>query len=430
MVPQQNQIKVRFAPSPTGHLHLGSARTALYNFLFARHKQGVFVLRIEDTDPARSKQKYLEGILQELKWLGLDWDEGPYFQSQRRDIYNRFARQLLDQDKAYISNGAIKFKIQPERICFNDLIHGRMDFDNSLLEDLVIIKSDGLPAYNFACVVDDIQMGITHVIRGDDHISNTPKQVALYKALGASIPIFAHIPLILGPDRSPLSKRHGASSIDVYRRQGYLPEAIINYLALLGWSPGGNQELMSLDKMIEKFNLKKVNKTSAIFNPDKLKWMNGEYIRRLPLEQFAERIIPVLESAGFTENLNDRKWLTLFCSLYQKRIKTLTEITDAAGYFFIDKIDYDPQAKEKYLCKDKVGFLLERWAKELDKLENFEPESIEASCRQLASQMNIPAAEIIHPARVALTGRSASPGLFEVVALLGREKAVRRLTKV
>jgi len=430
----QGETRVRFAPSPTGYLHLGSARTALYNFLFARHKKGKFILRVEDTDKLRSKKEYLEEILQDLQWLGLVWDEGPFFQSERKDVYDGFASRLLDEGKAYKDDGAVRFKMPSEQIVVYDLIHGKVEFDGALLEDMVIVKSDGMPAYNFACVADDIQMEISHIIRGDDHLSNTPKQIAVYQALGYAVPVFAHIPLILGSDRSPLSKRHGAASINEYRCKGYLAEALVNYLTLLGWSPGSGSELMALDTIIEKFNIKKVNKTAAIFDMDKLNWANGEYIRGLSPKRLSELIVPVLERAGFLDNIinkiKDKEWLVRFCGLFQKRLKTLDGIIEAGKYFFVDEIDYEPEVKEQYLSDEKNIKLLEKWADALERLEDFKSQAIETSCRELAVRMGIKAGEIIHPARVALTGRTASPGLFELMELLGRDTVLMRLNNV
>ena len=290
-----SNVKVRFAPSPTGYLHIGGARTALFNWLFARHNKGIFLLRIEDTDQQRSTEEATHAILDSMKWLGLDWDEGPHFQSQRLSIYKQYAEKLVAHGKAFYDTDeegrkAIRFKMQDGVTEINDLIHGAITFDASLIEDFVILKADGFPTYNFACVVDDAEMGITHIIRGDDHISNTPKQIALYNAFGFKMPEFAHIPMILGEDGSRLSKRHGATSVTEYRDKGYLPHALVNFLALLGWSPGNDQEIISIQEMIEKFTLKRVNKTSAQFNNTKLDWMNGQYIKNTPIEHLTTEV--------------------------------------------------------------------------------------------------------------------------------------------
>ena len=299
-------VRVRFAPSPTGYLHIGSVRTALFNWLYARSQGGVFILRIEDTDQKRSSDVYMQEILTDLKWLGLNWDEGPYFQAKRFDIYRACAQNLLEKGLAYKDGEAIIFKIPDEKIKIYDLVHGEIEVDNTLIDDLVLMKSDGSPAYNFACVVDDIEMQISHVIRGDDHISNTNKQVALYSALGVKPPKFAHIPLILGPDKAPLSKRFGAVSITDYRSMGYLSQAIVNYLSLLGWSPGDNKEFMSVSEIVKRFSLKRINKTGAEFNQDKLRWINGEHIRKLTLDEFVKIGI------DFIKPECDEKWFRKF----------------------------------------------------------------------------------------------------------------------
>src|SRR3989338_14154 len=293
-------VKVRFAPSPTGFLHIGSARTALFNWLFARHENGRFFLRIEDTDKERSKQEFLDEIVSSLKLLGLDWDGELVFQSKRPEFYRAQAQKLIDKKLAYPDDGAIRFRVpKGGKGGFEDLLHGRIEFDLeqhvSLAEDLVIFKSDGSPTYNFAVVCDDADMGITHVIRGDDHISNTPKQLPLYEALGFKKPIFCHIPLILGEDRSRMSKRHGATSIREYLESGYLSEAVVNYLSLLGWSPGNNQEIIPRDELVKKFELKRVLKTGAVFNKEKLEWLNGQYLRRRDIPSLTDQLIPYLE---------------------------------------------------------------------------------------------------------------------------------------
>ena len=316
-----SKVKVRFPPSPTGFLHIGGARTALYNWLFARHHDGEFILRIEDTDQLRSSKEATQTILDSLTWLGLDWDDGPYYQSNRLNIYQEYVDKLLKEGNAFHVDDpekgrAVRFKIKEGTTDFDDLIHGNISFDTSLIEDFIIQKADGFPSYNFACVVDDGVMEITHVIRGDDHISNTPRQIALYKALGFDIPKFAHIPMILGEDGSRLSKRHGAASVTEYRDKGYLPEAIINFIALLGWSPGNDQEFLTKQEMIEKFSLKRVNKTSARFDNTKLDWMTGQYIMNMPTKSLIKELYPYIEKAGFdTESITD-EWLYKLVDLY------------------------------------------------------------------------------------------------------------------
>ncbi len=429
-----NRVKVRFAPSPTGYLHIGSARTALYNWLFARHHKGNFLLRIEDTDKLRSEKRYLDQILESLKWLGIEWDGEPCFQSARLKLYREFACRLLDEDKAYkTENGAIKFKMPAGKLRLNDLVHGELEFDCSLLKDLVIIKSDGYPAYNFACVVDDIRMRITHIIRGDDHISNTPKQVALYQALGFSVPLFAHIPLIMGPDKTRLSKRHGAVSISQFRQEGYLPEALVNYIALLGWSPGNNREIIAINELVDEFSLRRVNKSSAIFDMNKLRWINGEYIKKKKTPELTDLLIPSLKTKGYLKtgrlSADRRKWLEELVELFKDRVKLLDEFVEQAGYFFTEKLSYDKEAVDKYLKTENVAVLLKRLKTELEKLTSFDVRSVEKCCRELAAQLDVPAARLIHPTRVALTGKMVTPGLFEVMNLLGKERVLKRLEK-
>ena len=417
-------VRVRFAPSPTGYLHIGSVRTALFNWLYARSQAGVFILRIEDTDQKRSSDIYMEEIIEDLKWLGLNWDEGPYFQTKRFDIYRSYAQKLLEKELAYKDGEAIIFKIPDEKIKIYDLVHGEIEVDNALIDDLVLMKSDGSPAYNFACVVDDIEMQITHVIRGDDHISNTNKQVAVYNALGVKPPKFAHIPLILGPDKAPLSKRFGAVSITDYRKMGYLPQALVNYLSLLGWSPGDNKEFMSVEEIVKKFSLKRINKTGAEFNQDKLRWINGEHIRKLPLDEFAKI------GVDFIKPECGEKWFRRFAELYHTRVKTLVEFKEEFGIFTSDDVRYNEEAVEKFLKKDKVSDILSMTKKRLEKIDSFTQENIEKESRALAEELKIESADLIHPLRVAVTGKAVSAGVFEVLALLGKEKTLNRLEKI
>ncbi|MCX5688120.1 MAG: glutamate--tRNA ligase [Candidatus Omnitrophica bacterium] len=417
-------VRVRFAPSPTGYLHIGSVRTALFNWLYARSQGGVFILRIEDTDQKRSSDVYMEEIIADLKWLGLNWDEGPFFQTKRFDMYRSNAQKLLEQGLAYKDGEAIIFKIPDEKVKIYDLVHGEIEVDNTLIDDLVLIKSDGSPAYNFACVIDDIDMQITHVIRGDDHISNTNKQVAVYNALGVKPPKFAHIPLILGPDKAPLSKRFGAVSITDYRQMGYLPQALVNYLSLLGWAPGDNKEFMSVEEIVKKFSLKRINKTGAEFNLDKLRWINGEHIRKLTSDEFAAIGI------DFIKPDCDEKWFKKFAALYHPRVKTLIEFREEFGIFMSDEVQYNQEAVEKFLKKDKVSSILSITRERLEKLDPFTQENIEKSSRALIEELKIESSDLIHPLRVAVTGKAVSAGVFEVLALLGKDKVVTRLERV
>ncbi len=422
-------ICVRFAPSPTGYLHIGGARTCLFNWLFTRLESGRFILRIEDTDKRRSKKKYLDEILDSLKWLGLVWEE-IYFQSQRLNIYKEFAKRLIQEKKAYLAkNKAIIFKVNPANIKIDDLIHGQIQFDASTIKDQVLIKSDGTPTYNFACVVDDATMNISHVIRGDDHISNTPKQVLLYQALRFPIPEFAHLPLILSKQGGRLSKRTGATSILDYRKMGYLPHALVNYLLLLSWSPGGNVEIIDMNEAIKLFDIKNVNKTQATFDLDKLNWINNQYIKKEDAQDLADLIIPLLIKKRFIQkNKFNKDYIVSLVKLFQNRINTLSEFLDWADYFFLKNIRIGPEAKKKFLSKDlskEFKLLVER----IDKIEPFDIATIEQEFRQLTQELNLPTRELIHPVRVALTGRTVGPGLFELIYYLGREQTKKRLLK-
>ena len=428
-----SNVKVRFAPSPTGYLHIGGARTALFNWLFARHNKGVFLLRIEDTDQQRSTEEATQAILDSMKWLGLDWDEGPYFQSQRLPFYKQHAEKLVEQGKAFYDTDAegrkaIRFKMQDGVTEINDLIHGTITFDTSLIEDFVILKADGFPTYNFACVVDDAEMGITHIIRGDDHISNTPKQIALYKAFGFKMPEFAHIPMILGEDGSRLSKRHGATSVTEYRDKGYLPHALVNFLALLGWSPGNDQEIISISEMIEKFTLKRANKTSAQFNNIKLDWMNGQYIKNTPVEQLAAEVKRFFEKAGIDMTKITAEWLTNLVILYHERFKTFLDLQNQTRFFFTDTIEYDQAAVDKFLKKEGAGELLKEVYAAVSQVDNFDKKTLEDSLRALTEKLGVGFSKLAQPMRVAITGKSVSAGIFETMELLGKEKTINRLS--
>ncbi len=431
-------VRVRFAPSPTGNLHIGGARTAIFNWLYAKVKKGKFILRIEDTDKERSQQQYVDEILESLKWLGFDWDE-IYYQGQRLDIYRQFAERLLKEGQAYEQEApgaegagrpkAIIFKIASEKVKIADIIHGEIEFDTEVIKDQVLIKSDGTPTYNFACVVDDAAMQISHVIRGDDHISNTPKQVILYKALGFPLPQFAHLPLILGKEGGRLSKRTGATAISDYRKMGYLSSALFNYLLLLSWSPGGNREVIETEEAIRLFDIKNVNKTSATFDMDKLNWLNNQYLKKADPEKLLEQLLPSLADKGYIQPDNfDRDYLIALVKLFQARLSTLNDFADWADFFFIDEITPDHEAKEKFLSQDfsqEFKLFLDR----LDALESFDIHSIEVSFREMVIQLNVPAKALIHPIRVALTGKTIGPGLFEVIYYLGRERTKRRLLR-
>ncbi len=421
---------VRFAPSPTGFLHIGGARTCLFNWLYARSTNGKFILRIEDTDQNRSEKKYLDEILDSLKWLGLDWDE-LYHQGERFDIYKEYAKKLLDSGKAYKDGDAIIYKI-PEnaQIRFFDVLRGEIAVDTEQLKDQVLMKSDGSPAYNFCCVVDDALMEMTHIIRGDDHIANTPKQIMIYEALGLKPPKFVHIPMIHGEDGSRMSKRHGATAISEYRKQGYLPEAVVNYLALLGWNPGNDKETFSLKTLVKEFSLKRVNKTAAIFDTIRLNWVNGQYVKEMDIDKLVEMIVPLLKAQGYIEDSYDKKWLFGLVNLYKTRLPTLGHFPRLAGFFFTDKIEYDKEAVDKFLKNDFACDYLEKFSEVLEKSSPFNKSEIEVNVRALVSDMDIKAGQMIHPVRVALTGGTVSPGIFEVIEFLGKEKSQARLSKV
>ncbi|OOP57469.1 MAG: hypothetical protein AYP45_03245 [Candidatus Brocadia carolinensis] len=427
-----SNIKVRFAPSPTGYLHIGGARTALFNWLFARHNKGVFLLRIEDTDQQRSTEAATQAILDSMKWLGLEWDEGPYFQSQRLSIYKQNAEKLVSNGKAFYDTDAegrkaIRFRMQDGVTEINDLIHGTITFDTSLIEDFVILKADGFPTYNFACVVDDAEMGITHIIRGDDHISNTPKQIALYQAFGFKLPEFAHIPMILGEDGSRLSKRHGATSVTEYRDKGYLPHALVNFLALLGWSPGNDQEIISITEMIEKFTLKRANKTSAQFNNTKLDWMNGQYIKNTPVELLTAEVKRFFEKSGNATVEIPGEWLTNLVKLYHERFKTFQDLLNQTRFFFTDMIEYEQAAADKFLRKEGIGALLKEVHSAISQVDTFDKKKLEDALRALTEALGVGFSKLAQPIRVAITGKSVSAGIFETMELLGKEKTLKRL---
>ncbi len=450
-------MKTRFAPAPTGYLHLGGARTALFNYLYAKKMGGRFLLRIEDTDFARSTKESCEAILKGLEWLGIEWDEGPYHQSDRLAIYKERAENLLAQGKAYkcyctqdelarmrkeqqaegkspIYDGrckgrreeampyTLRFSVPERKIKWTDLIKGEMEFCSSTIGDFVIARSDGIPTYNFVCAIDDADMGITHILRGDDHISNTPKQILLYSALGISPPEFAHLPLIFGQDKTPLSKRHGAVDIGYYKEEGFLPEAMVNYIALLGFSTEDSQQIMSRKELIELFSLERVGKSAGIFDPKKLLWMNGEYIRSSNIDRLVELSGEVF--AGFNKD-----WTKKVLGLYRERIKKISELKDQADFFLKEEIEIQEDG-EKILRKEGVLENLKKALGVLSETEPFTKEICEQNLRQLAESLNVKAGEIFHPLRVAVTGRTVSPPLFDTLELLGKDRVLRRLEKV
>jgi glutamyl-tRNA synthetase len=422
------KIVVRFAPSPTGYLHLGSARTALFNWLAARHAGGRFLLRIEDTDCVRSEERFLDEILEDLRWLGLDWDGEPIFQSRRFEVYRQKAETLVASGKAYRDGAAILYRVPAGRmVVYDDAIHGRIEVSTETIKDQVLIKSNGSPAYNFACVVDDVELDVTHILRGDDHISNTPKQILIYEALDLPLPRFGHMPLILGPDGTKLSKRHGGVSVAEYRREGYLPEALANYLILLGWTPPGGVEILTLEEAARLFDISQMNDVQAKFDLQKLKWMNGEYIMKRPTSDLVPLIRDQMARDGFDLAAVEAGYLGRVIDLYKIRIKTFREFGELADFFFKDNFMVDEDGRQKYLSPPGSRALLEELAGLLAGLDPFASAPIEAACRELAAAKGLKAAEIIHPARLAVSGKTKGAGLFEIMELLGKESVLRRL---
>jgi glutamyl-tRNA synthetase len=472
--------RVRFAPSPTGYLHVGGARTALFNWLFARRHGGVFVLRIEDTDVERSSDAMVDGILDGLRWLGLDWDEGPivagphapYFQSQRQAKYLLAAERLVAEGRAYYcyctpeelkakregnaeykyertclrlsaddiaareregKPRAVRFKVPDGFVRVEDLVHGPIDFDAALIEDFVILRSDGHPTYHLSVVADDVAMGMTHVVRGDDHISNTPKQILLYQALGAALPKFAHVPLILGADKKRLSKRHGATSVMEYAAQGYLPEAMFNFLALLGWSPGaGDKEIFSREELIPIFGLEGISGGSAVFNVEKLDWFNQQHLARLAPDELARRLKPSFAAAGlWSDDLLGARhaWFFAVLALLVPRAKRLTDFVPQAALFIRDDVEVDEAAVRKHVLVAGMAAHLAVLCGAFAGLTDFDVVSTEAALRQVAEARGVKAGTLIHAVRVAVTGKTVSPGLFEVLALVGRSRVLERLAR-
>lgn len=479
---KNNNVRVRFAPSPTGYLHIGGARTALFNWLYARHYNGSFILRIEDTDRMRSTPEAVKAILDGMKWLGLDWDEGPekggkhgpYFQTERLVLYREFvakllkigaayycycsAEELADRRKKQFADGkpaiydrkclnlsetekkqlekegkkpAIRLKMPDRQIVVHDLIKGKMEFESKLLSDFVIMKSDGVPTYNFAVVIDDILMNISLVMRGDDHISNTPKQIVIYQALDMPVPEFAHIPMIMGPDNTRLSKRHGATSVMEYQRMGFLSEAVLNYIVHLGWSSGTNREIFSIKELIENFTLDKISNHSAIFDMEKLNWFNNEYLKRLSDEKYVEMLIPFLKDAGYIElPLNEEKvgWLRKVVSLMKSRVRNFKQFLEYGDYFFIEDFTVEEKAIEILEQKGVID-ILEHLVKRLKEIKDWKEENIESEVREMANQLSLKGKQIIHPTRVSLSGKTVGPGLFLLMEALGKEINIKRLEK-
>jgi glutamyl-tRNA synthetase len=459
------QVRVRFAPSPTGFLHIGGVRTALFNWLFARQQKGVFVLRIEDTDQSRSTDESIQAIIEGMKWVGLDWDEGPFRQTERMDLYRNHAMQLLERGQAYwcackaeeldarrkeaeakglspkydgrcrdrgltnpTGNAALRFKAPQEGgTVVDDLIKGKIVFDNLMQDDLIILRSNGYPTYNFSVVVDDALMHITHVVRGDDHLTNTPRQVPIFQALGFSPPQFGHLPMILGPDKARLSKRHGATSIMAYKEMGYLPDAMVNYLVRLGWSHG-DQELFTRQELIEKFSWKHVQTSAALFNPEKLLWVNAEYIKMSPPAQVAQALVPLLEAAGLKNEVQavSAGWLAQLVVLVKERAKTLVEMVDWVRPYFGQTVTCDEEEAKKLLTP-VIAPILGKLLARFEAFPAYSKQQWEEAFKQLVEEEGMKMGQLAQPVRVALTGRTASPGLFDVMEVLGRDRTLSRL---
>ena len=460
-----NPVKVRFAPSPTGYLHIGGVRTALFNWLVARREKGTFLLRIEDTDQGRSTDEAIQAILEGMRWVGLDWDEGPFRQTDRMALYRERALQLLEREQAYwcicsaeeldarrqeaqakgaqqkydgrcrekgirnpTGEAALRFLAPQEgQTVIDDLIKGRVVFDNTVLDDLIILRSNGYPTYNFSVVVDDALMGITHVIRGDDHLTNTPRQIPMFKALGFDVPKFGHLPMIMGPDKTRLSKRHGATSILEYRDQGYLPEAMINYLVRLGWS-SGDQEIFSLAELVEQFSLEHVQKSAAVFNPEKLLWVNAHHIRHGAPSRIAALLVPFLEQSGYgwAVKAAPEGWIERLVVMLRERARTLVEMAKAAEPYLAQEPAMEKEAVQKFMTPT-IAPILDTLVQRFNDAQDFSKENLESLFKSVLDEAGMKMGQLAQPVRVALTGRAISPGIFEVVDLLGRDATIARL---
>lgn len=477
-------IKVRFAPSPTGPLHIGGARSALFNYLLARRFGGKMVLRIEDTDLERSSRQSEENIIESLKWLGLDWDEGPdvggeygpYRQTERLELYTETAQKLIDQgfayrcycseeeleeqrqafiakgelprysgccrnltkeqEEKYISEGrkpVIRFKVPKDQmIIINDLVRGTVNFESNGIGDFVIIKSDGIPTYNFAVTVDDHLMKITHVIRAEEHLSNTPRQILIYEALGWEKPTFAHISLILGKDKTKMSKRHGATSVVQYREQGYLPEAVVNFLALLGWAPGGEEEIFTMEQLIEQFSLDRVAKNPAVFDMDKLKWINGYYIRQSPIERITDLALPYFKEAGFLSgeiNEEQYQWAKMIVTAVQEKIHALSEIVDYLPIFTGEEVIVENEEAAQVLEEEQVPQVIEALRSKLAEMDILEPDAVKKALKAITKETKLGGRKVYMPLRVALTGQMHGPELHYIIPILGKDLIAKRLAK-
>ena len=472
-----SNVRVRFAPAPTGLLHIGNARTALFNYIFAKRYGGIFILRIEDTDVERSKEASIDDILEDLEWLGIRWDEGPdrggpdgpYRQSQRLSLYRDYIEKLLQDGKAYkcfcpnerlealrkeqISKGVmprydgrcrslskeetskleseglcpvLRFRIGKGAVAFDDLVHGKMRFESEGMGDFIVIRSDGMAAYNFACVIDDHLMHVTHVIRGEDHLSNTPRQILIYQALGWQTPVFAHHPLILGGDRSPLSKRHGATAVSQYREEGFLPEALLNYLVLLGWSSPSGEEVLTLDRMVDEFSLHAISKSAPIFNRKKLEWLNSLYIRKIEEDHLSELLLSYLQKAGLQVNSFGQEYFTQLSGILKENLVILSQIEEYLGIFFDEKFSFEDGAKT-ILLNSENRETLRMTIKMLETMPEMTGDAWSSMLSQLEEKTGLRGKGLYTPLRAGITGKTKGPELAKILPFLGRERIIRRL---
>ncbi len=467
--------RLRFAPSPTGDLHVGGARAALFNWLYARKVGGQFLLRIEDTDVERSSEKALKSILDSLKWLGINWDGELIYQSQRGDLYRKAVQKLLDAGEAYrcyctkeeldtereiarreklqyhysgkcrsLDEAAkagygqegrpftIRFRVPEGETVFYDLVHGKTSFQNETIGDFIIARADGSPVYVLGVAVDDSDMGITLVMRGDDHISNTPKQIMIMNALGRKIPEFAHLPQVLGPDKKKLSKRHGAASVMEYREKGFLPEALVNFLAFLGWNPGDEREKMAFKELIESFSIEGISKKGSVFDIKKLEWINGQYLNELPSSEIFQEVSPLFIEHGFiseTDLKEKHQYLLDVIDLLKERCRLITDFTELGGYFFKEPTSYEEKGVKKHFKSLSIAEYLDSLADMFDSLDPFTEQTTEESTRKIAEKLGISGSKLIHPTRLAVTGKTYGPGLFEIIVLIGKDKVVSRMRR-
>ena len=433
------ELRVRFAPSPTGYLHIGGARTALFNWLFCRHHEGKFILRVEDTDKARNTDEAAAAIYEGLEWLELNWDEGPnvggnygpYFQSQRNDIYEYHLKKLQDGGHIFEDEGALRFRSPREHVIVDDLVCGKIDFDLTnpgTHPDMTVRRPDGSWIFHFVNVVDDIEMKISHVIRGEDHLSNTPKHIELYRALGATPPRFAHIPLILNHDGSKMSKRDEGARVAAYIEQGYAPEAVRNYLCLLGWSPKDNREKIDIDEVVRLFELEKINRRNAAFDLNKCFWLNGQYILHMPLSRFVELARPFLAKANI--DATDGEYLHKVLPIVKEKIKLFRDVPEWTAYFFTEDFKFDPAAMEKVFGKPEAATRLGALRDEFAGIESWNVETLEASLKNLAQKLGCKTGDLVHPARVAASGRSVGPSLYHMLEVMGKERVLKRFERM